>query len=120
MRKTKEITNEEWNDILVYAKTYGITAASKQFKVYADPIKYRLDPTTRQTVNEKMSAKYAEIKLDKEAWNKRQEANKQYHESHKQQQSDYLKEYQQRTKEARKAYCKQYQARKKAEKQSIK
>ena len=47
-RKAKDITEQEWQEIIEYAKANTITAASVKFNVYADSIKYKIDPSLRE------------------------------------------------------------------------
>ena len=47
-RKAKEITAQEWQEIIAYAQSNTITAAAVEYNIYADSIKYKIDPEMRE------------------------------------------------------------------------
>lgn len=115
-RKSKEITEQEWQEIIEYAKANTITAASVKFNVHASTIKYRMCSETIEKAKVAAAEAYENIKADPEKWKKRQEYNKQQYEEHKEERSEYHKKWLRENWEKRQEYCRQYHAKKKAEK----
>ena len=115
-RKSKEITEQEWQEIIEYAKANTITAASVKYTVYADTIKHKMYPETLEKAKVAAATAYEKIKADPEKWKKRQKYNKQQCEEHKEERSEYHKKWLRENWEKRQEYCRQYHAKKKAEK----
>lgn len=90
-RKSKEITEQEWQEIIEYAKTNTIIAASVKFNVHASTIKYKMCPETLEKAKVAAATAYEKIKADPEKWKKRQEYNKQQCEEHKEERSNIIK-----------------------------
>ena len=107
-RKAKDITEQEWQEIIEYAKANTITAASVKFNVYADSIKYKIDPSLREKAKQRANKTYANTKADPEKWKKRQEYNKQQCEEHKEERSEYHKKWLRENWDERQEYCKHY------------
>ena len=107
-RKAKEITEQEWQEIIAYAQSNTITAAAVKYNIYADSIKYKIDPEMREKKKAAANKKYADIKTDPEKWAKRQEHNKQIAIETKDARREYHKKWCQANWESRQAYCKQY------------
>ena len=107
-RKAKEITEQEWQEIIKYAKANTITAASRKFNVYADSIKYKIDPSLREKAKQRANKTYINTKADPEKWKKRQKYNKQQCEEHKKERSEYHKKWLRENWDERQEYCKHY------------
>lgn len=107
-RKVKDITEQEWQEIIAYAQTNTITSAAVKYNIYTDSIRYKIDPELREKKKAAASKLYADVKADPEKWAKRQEYNNQVVIENKEARKEYHKKWLRENWEDRQAYCKQY------------
>lgn len=107
-RKAKEITEQEWQEIIAYAQSNTITAAAVKYNIYADSIKYKIDPEMREKKKSAANKKYADIKADPEKWAERQNYNKQTYNNNIVSRSEYHKKWLQENWKERQEYSQNY------------
>lgn len=107
-RKVKDLTEQEWQEIIAYANSNTITGAAVKYNIYADSIKYKIDPELREKKKAVANKKYADIKADPEKWAAHQEHSRQIHIENREARSEYHKKWLRENWEERQAYCKQH------------
>jgi len=64
MKKFKDLTKEEREEIIVYALKHGFTVAQGKYGIWADTIKYHADKKYREETKLKMKNKHEKLKDD--------------------------------------------------------